>query len=80
MRDKKKKTKKAVKVGDLKPAKDPEGGGLPQGSPQDLKSLLRHLQLGQDPGQTDSKRKSASWKISEKTICHVESVGVGSDS
>ena len=49
MQDRKKKTKKAVKVGDLKPAKDPEGGGLPQGSPQDLKSLLRHLQLGQGP-------------------------------
>ena len=51
MQDKKKKTKKAVKVGDLKPAKDPKGGGLPQGSPQDLKSLLRHLQLGQGPGR-----------------------------
>jgi len=38
-----------VKVYDLKPAKDPKGGGLPRGSPQDLKSLLRHLQLGQSP-------------------------------
>ena len=51
MQDKKKKTKKAVKVYDLKPAKDPKGGGMPQGSPQDLKSLLRHLQLGQVPGK-----------------------------
>jgi hypothetical protein len=49
MQDKKKKTKKAVKVGDLKPAKDPKGGGMP--SPQDLKSLLKHLQLGQGPGR-----------------------------
>jgi len=51
VQDKKKKTKKAVKVYDLKPAKDPKGGGMPQGSPQDLKSLLRHLQLGQRPGR-----------------------------
>jgi len=51
MQDKKKKTKKGVKVYDLKPAKDPKGGGLPQGSPQDLKSLLRHLQLGRGPGR-----------------------------
>jgi hypothetical protein len=32
MQDKEKKTKKAVKVDDLKPAKDPKGGGMPQGS------------------------------------------------
>ena len=51
MRDKKKKAKKAVKVGDLKPAKDPTGGGMPQGFPQDPKSLLKHLQLGQGPGR-----------------------------
>ncbi len=51
MEDKKKKTKKRVKVGDLKPAKDPKGGGISQSSPQDLKSLLRHLQLGQGPGR-----------------------------
>jgi len=51
MQDKKKKTKKVVKVYDLKPAKDPKGGGMPQGSPQDPKSLLRHLQLGQGPGK-----------------------------
>ena len=49
MQDKKKKTKKAGKVDDLKPAKDPKGAGMPQGSPQDLKSLLKHLQLGQVP-------------------------------
>jgi len=42
MQDKKKKTNKAVKVYDLKPAKGPKEGGMPQ----DLKSLLRHLQLG----------------------------------
>ena len=46
MQDKKRRTKKALKVGDLKPAKDPKGGGMLQGSPQDLKSLLKHLQLG----------------------------------
>jgi hypothetical protein len=51
MQDKKKKTKKGVKVDDLKPAKDPKGGGMPQGSPQDIKSLLKHLQLGQGPGR-----------------------------
>jgi hypothetical protein len=52
MQDKKKKTKKGVKVDDLKPAKDPKGGGMPQGSPQGtLKSLLKHLQLGQGPGR-----------------------------
>jgi hypothetical protein len=51
MQDKKKKTKIRVKVDDLKPAKDPKGGSMSQGSPQDLKSLLRHLQLGQGPGR-----------------------------
>ena len=51
MEDKKKKTRKAVKVGDLKPAKDPKGGGMPQDSPQDVKSLLKHLQLGLGPGR-----------------------------
>jgi len=51
MQDKKKKTKKEVKVDDLKPAKDPKGGGIPQGFPPDLKSLLKHLQLGQRPGR-----------------------------
>ena len=51
MQEKKKKTKKAVKVGDLKPAKDPKGGGMPQGFPQDVKSLLKHLQLGQGPAR-----------------------------
>ena len=49
--DKKKKTRKAVKVGDLKPAKDPKGGGMPQDSPQDVKSLLKHLQLGLGSGR-----------------------------
>jgi hypothetical protein len=51
VQDKKKKTKKAIKVGDLKPARDPKGGDISQSSPQDLKSLLRHLQLGQGPGR-----------------------------
>ena len=51
IQDKKKKTKKGVKVDDLKPAKDPKGGGMPQGFPQDIKSLLKHLQLGQGPGR-----------------------------
>jgi hypothetical protein len=51
VQDKKKKTKKPVKIGDLKPAKDPKGGGMPRGFPQDVKSLLRHLQLGQGPGR-----------------------------
>ena len=51
MQDKKKKTKKGVKIDDLKPAKDPKGGGMPQGSLQDIKSLLKHLQLAQGPGR-----------------------------
>ena len=34
MQDKKKKTKKAVKVYDLKPAKDPKGGGMPRVLPR----------------------------------------------
>ena len=51
MQDKKKKTKKVLKVDDLEPAKDPKGGGMPQGFPQDVKSLLKHLQLGQVPGR-----------------------------
>jgi hypothetical protein len=59
MQGKQKKTKKRVKVEDLKPAKDPKGG-MTQGPPRDLKWLLKHLQLGQEPSQTDSKPKSAS--------------------
>jgi hypothetical protein len=49
MRHKKKKTKKRVKVDDLKPAKDPKGG-MPEGSAQNLKWILKHLQLGQGAG------------------------------
>ena len=49
MQDKKKKTKKGVKVDDLKPARDPNGG-MPQGPLQDPKWILKHLQLGQGPG------------------------------
>ncbi len=59
MQGKQKKTKKRVKVEDLKPTKDPKGG-MTQGPPRDLKWLLKHLQLGQEPSQTDSKPKSAS--------------------
>jgi hypothetical protein len=49
MQDKKKRTKKEVKVDDLRPAKDPKGGLL-QGPPQDLKWLLKYLQVGLGPG------------------------------
>jgi len=59
MQGKKKKTKKRIKVDDLNPAKDPKGG-MTRGPPRDLKWLLKHLQLGQEPTETDSKRKSAS--------------------
>ena len=59
MPGKEKKTKKRVKIDDLKPAKDPKGGRS-RGPPRDLKSLLKYLQLGQEPGQTDSKPKSVS--------------------
>lgn len=59
MPGKQKKTKKRVKNNDLEPTKDPKGG-TSGGPPHDLKWLLRHLQLGQDPGQTDSKPKSPS--------------------
>ncbi len=59
MQGKQKKTRKRVKVDDLKPAKDPKGG-MSGGPPRDLKWLLKHLQLGQEPGQSDSKPKSAS--------------------
>ena len=56
MPGKQKKTKKRVKIDDLKPAKDPKGGAS-RGPPRDLEWLLRHLQLGQEPGHTDSKPK-----------------------
>ena len=59
MQGKQKKTKKRIKVDDLKPAKDPKGG-TSRGPSRDLKWLLRHLKLGQEPGQTDSKPKSVS--------------------
>jgi hypothetical protein len=49
MQGKKKRTKKQVKVNDLKPAKDPKGG-MSEGPLPDLKWLLKHLQLGQHPG------------------------------
>jgi hypothetical protein len=42
---------KFIAISPYKPAKDPKGGGMPQGSPQDLKSLLKHLQLGQGLGR-----------------------------
>ena len=59
MPGKKKKTKKRIKVDDLRPAKDPKGG-MTRGPPHDLKWLLKHLQLGQEPSQADSKPKSGS--------------------
>jgi hypothetical protein len=49
MQGKKKKTKKGVKVDDLKPAKNPKGGML-HSPPHDVKWILKHLQLGQNPG------------------------------
>ncbi len=48
MRGKQKKTKKRVKVDDLKPAKDPKGG-MHQGPSENVKWILSHLQLGQRP-------------------------------
>jgi len=59
MPGKKKKTKKRIKVADLRPAKDPKGG-MTRGPPHDLKWLLKHLQLGQEPSQPDTNPKSAS--------------------
>jgi hypothetical protein len=59
MQGKKKKTKKRIKVDDLKPAKDPKGG-MTRDPPRDLKWLLKHLQLGQEPSQTDSNPESPS--------------------
>ena len=56
MSGKQKKTKKRVKIDDLKPAKDPKGG-TSRGPTRDLEWLLRHLQLGQEPGHRDSKPK-----------------------
>ena len=49
MRRKKKKTKERVKVDDLKPAKDPKGGGMPQGPSENVEWILKHLQLGERP-------------------------------
>lgn len=49
---KKKRTKKKVKVQDLKPREDVKGG-MPQNPPKDLKWILKHLQLGQGPGGSD---------------------------
>jgi len=59
MSGKKNKPKKRIKVDDLNPAKDPKGG-MTRGPPHDLKWLLKHLQLGQEPSQTDSKSKPHS--------------------
>ena len=53
MLGKKKRTRKRIKVDDLNPAKDPKGG-MTRGPPHDLKWLLKHLQLGQEPSQTDT--------------------------
>ena len=48
VRRKKKESKKRVKVDDLKPTKDPKGG-MPQGASENVKWILKHLQLGQRP-------------------------------
>ena len=46
MQDKKKKTKKQIRIQDLKPRKDAKGG-MSKGSAQDdLNRILKHLQLG----------------------------------
>ncbi len=45
VRHKKKKTKKQIRIQDLKPRKDAKGG-MAQGAPQDPKWILKHLQLG----------------------------------
>ena len=42
-------TKKGIKADDLKPSKDPKGG-MPQSPPNDLKWILKHLQIGVRPG------------------------------
>ena len=49
MRHKKKKTKKQIRIQDLKPRKDAKGG-MPKSPPHDTKWILKHLQLGQGPG------------------------------
>jgi hypothetical protein len=48
VRRKKKKTKKRVKLDDLEPAKDPKGG-MPEGRSENVKLILKYLQLGQRP-------------------------------
>jgi hypothetical protein len=50
MQGKKKKTKKQIKVQDLKPRKEAKGG-MPQSPPHDAKWILKHLQLGQNPSR-----------------------------
>jgi len=45
VRHKKKKTKKQIRIQDLKPRKDPKAG-MPQRPPHDRKWILKHLQLG----------------------------------
>jgi hypothetical protein len=59
MPGKRKKTKKRIKVDDLNPARDPKGG-MTRGPPHDVTWVLKHLQLGQEPSQPDSKPKSSS--------------------
>jgi hypothetical protein len=52
MQAKKKKTKKKIKVQDLEPCEDPNGG-MSQDPPKDTKWVLKHLQLGQRPDGGD---------------------------
>jgi hypothetical protein len=52
MQGEKKKTKKQIKVQDLKPRKEAKGG-MPQSPPHNAKWILKHLQLGQNSGGGD---------------------------
>ena len=51
MQDKKKKTKKQIRIQDLKPRKDAKGGMSKGCAQDDLNRILKHLQLGQGPGR-----------------------------
>ena len=51
MQDKKKKTKKQIRIQDLKPRKDAKGGMSKDSAQDDLNRILKHLQLGQGPGR-----------------------------
>ena len=53
MRANKKKTKKKIKIQDLEPRENPNGG-MPQGPPKDTKWILKQLQLAQDPAKNSN--------------------------